>query len=199
MQLQPYQIYHIFNRGNNDERIFFAERNYGYFLQKVQKYLSPVCDILCYCLMPNHFHLMIYTNEKSVSIKEISTGLPMNQVGYGLKMLLSSYTKAINKQEKRRGSLFKQNTRGVQVNDDSIFEDYALWCFYYIHQNPVKAGLVERASDWLHSSCRAYQDFEKHGICNKNLAEELLLLSAKPWLFEEEVTIPKKIEEKLLI
>jgi hypothetical protein len=117
---------------------------------------------------------MIYTDEKSVSTKEISTGLPMNQVAYGLKILLSSYTKAINKQENRRGSLFKQNTRGVRVDDDSIFEDYALWCFYYIHQNPVKAGLVERASDWTHSSSRAYQDLEKHRICNKKLAEELL-------------------------
>lgn len=199
MQLQPFEIYHIYNRGNNKEAIFFAERNYAYFLQKMEKYISPVCDILAYCLMPDHFHFLIYTTEKSTEIKEQATGLPMNHFSYGLKQLLSSYSKAINKQENRKGSLFTQNTHGTKVSDDSMMEYYVLWYFYYIHQNPVRAGLVSKASHWQYSSYRAYIGLEESTICNKIRADELFILKSNTWLWEDDIQIPRKIAEKLLI
>lgn len=48
-------VYHIYNRGNNGETIFPEERNYGYFLQLYEKYISSIADTFAYCLMPNHF------------------------------------------------------------------------------------------------------------------------------------------------
>lgn len=51
--------YHIFNRGNNRENLFFEERNYRHFLRLYAKYILPVVDTYAYCLLPNHFHLLI--------------------------------------------------------------------------------------------------------------------------------------------
>ena len=63
MKYEPNQIYHLYNQGNNKEPIFFNKENYLFFLQKMRKHLHPYVDILCYCLMPNHFHWLIYTNQ----------------------------------------------------------------------------------------------------------------------------------------
>ncbi len=56
--------YHIFNRGINRQNIFFSDRNYLYFLQLIDRFLSEYISILAYCLLPNHFHLIIKVNEK---------------------------------------------------------------------------------------------------------------------------------------
>ena len=63
MQFESNHIYHLFNRGNNSQRIFFQRDNYLFFLQKIRTHILPFADILAWCLMPNHFHLMIYTNS----------------------------------------------------------------------------------------------------------------------------------------
>jgi len=55
-------IYHLFNQGNNLEKIFFNDENKKYFLTKIRKHILPYADILAWCLMPNHFHLMLYVN-----------------------------------------------------------------------------------------------------------------------------------------
>ncbi len=54
----PDMYYHIYNRGNNRETIFFELDNYLYFLKKVKAYLVPVADVLVYCLMPTHYHIV---------------------------------------------------------------------------------------------------------------------------------------------
>ncbi len=61
------QIYHVFNRGNNSQTVFFKRENYLFFLGKIKKNISPYAEILAWCLMPNHFHLMIkVVNERIV-------------------------------------------------------------------------------------------------------------------------------------
>jgi putative transposase len=52
---EPGVIYHVFNRGNNKENIFFEEENYRYFLELLKKHLLPIADIYAYCLLKNHF------------------------------------------------------------------------------------------------------------------------------------------------
>ena len=54
----PDVYYHIYNRGNNRVAIFFEPDNYLYFLKKVKAYLIPVADVLVYCLMPTHYHIV---------------------------------------------------------------------------------------------------------------------------------------------
>ena len=56
---EPGVVYHVFNRGNNKEDIFKEEKNYMYFLSLLQKYVMPVAEVYAYCLMKNHFHLVV--------------------------------------------------------------------------------------------------------------------------------------------
>ena len=93
--------------------------------------------------------------------------------------MLSSYAKAINNQEKRVGSLFQQNTkRKLLVKESSQFN-----CFHYIHQNPVKSGLVERTKDWEMSSYKDYAGLRKGSLCDLKIAYEFLDIPEDPALF----------------
>lgn len=171
MFLTEGDIYHVFNRGNNKQPIFFKPENYLYFLDGIKRYLVPCCDIFAWCLMPNHFHLLISANETSIPIIKDGS-FERQQFSQGIKQLLSSYTKAINKQEGRTGSLFQQKTKAIIADK----HDHAHTVFHYIHQNPFKAGLVNRMEDWPHSSFNDYLN-QRESICNIKLAKELLDLN----------------------
>jgi putative transposase len=159
----PQTLYHLYNRGNNKQRIFFQERNYQYFKQKVLTELGEHVHFLAYCLMPNHFHFLLYTKEE----------MDQKIFSNGLRTLLSSYTRAIQKQENMTGSLFQQNTKYKEVVSDG----YLLTCFHYIHQNPFKAGLVTKIEDWPHSSFNEYWK-NSCGLCDTGLGKKALQLSA---------------------
>ena len=167
-------IYHIYNRGNNKQTIFFTDRNYVYFLRKMKKYIQPHCHILAYVLMPKHFHFLIQADERTE--KEL-THLPIakNVLSEGIRLLLSSYTKGINKQENMTGNLIQQKTKSKCVFDASgpSHNGYAETCFHYIHQNPVKAGLAEKTNDWPYSSVKDYFR-DGDNLCNKELVFDLL-------------------------
>ncbi len=211
MPFEPNRIYHIYNQGNNKELIFTKEENYLFFLQKMRDYILPNVHFLAYCLMPNHFHWLVYIKEEaclpSKSLKPrprsfISENLSdiskmsdkfsadyQQQLSHQIKSMLSGYAKAFNKQEGRSGSLFRQKTKYKDgwINElitvgskreNLLFRpdnDYARQCFEYIHQNPVKAGLVEKPEDWTYSSAIDYAGLRKGTLCNQNLAKELLL------------------------
>ena len=155
-------LYHVYNRGNNKQSIFYNEANYLFFLKKVRTHLYPCCDILAYCLMPNHFHFLIHANEDSLPLK--NNGIKkIHAFSENLRILLSSYTRAINKQENRSGSLFQQNTKIKPLNDiyygkisKSDELSYAYYCFHYIHNNPVEANIVTNSKDWKYSSYLDY-------------------------------------------
>jgi len=116
--------------------------------------------------MPNHFHFFIHANHKTV----MNDRKGRNVLSEGFKNLLSSYAKAINVQKKRTGSLFTQNTHGKNVTGKI---KHAFSCFHYIHQNPLRAGLVDRIEDWHYSSFRNYCGLRNGTMCNKNLARKL--------------------------
>ena len=62
MQFDTGHLYHIYNQGNNRQKIFHNRENYLFFLRKIHKHVLPFADILAWCLMPNHFHLMVHVN-----------------------------------------------------------------------------------------------------------------------------------------
>ena len=171
MEFFENNLYHIYNRGNNQQQIFFKPGNYLFFLKKVRKFILSHCDILCYCLMPNHFHFLINTDQRTMATK-IITGKERNVLSEGVRMLLSSYTLAINKQNNTTGSLFQQNTKASAITKGS--NQYDLLCFHYIHQNPMKAKLVKKMEDWEYSSFRDYCSLRKGTLCNQELAIDLL-------------------------
>ena len=184
MQFEQGNFYHIYNRGVNKQKIFFSKRNYEYFLRKIQVHIVPNCSLLSYCLMPNHFHLLIYANLNTGERVDNSSILPISVLSEGIRMVLSSYAKAINKQESRVGNLFQQKTKCKCLNPKDIQSGiithsslYEEDCFNYIHFNPVKAGLVERPEDWEYSSYREYALCSGEPYCNVELGIRLLGLN----------------------
>ncbi len=169
MHLTAGEFYHIYNRGNNRQPVFFNESNYLFFIKKMSEQLVPASDIICYCLMPNHLHLMIRATEESIKTRPSFGGKAMQEFPYRVGILLSSYSQAINKQNGTTGSLFQQKTKAKilseQVEGEKI--NYIESCFFYIHQNPVKAKLVASIKDWNYSSWLDYTGERNGTLCNK--------------------------------
>ena len=199
-------IYHIYNQGNNRRKIFFGRDNYLFFLKKIKTYISPYTDILSWCLMPNHFHLMVLVREvelpvgsQSFNIYTMTSSHRINKkvrsFNDSIAIMLRSYTRAINKQQKLSGSLFKAHSKAecvncpdgitpsflikngvteIQVNNPE--KEYPQVCFNYIHQNPVKANLVDKTTDWEFSSAGDYAGLRNGKLVNKKVAGEYLLI-----------------------
>ncbi|MEZ5198234.1 MAG: hypothetical protein R2764_18150 [Bacteroidales bacterium] len=170
MHFDETYIYHVFNRSN--ETVFYTAENYLFFIKKIRKHIYPFCDILAWCLMPNHFHFLIQANDKSVKLTMEKHRPAIQQLSKNLGTALSSYSQAINKERKRRGSLFAHSTEAKQLTLQG--NEYVKNCFFYIHQNPLKAGLVKKLEDWDYTSFPDYAGFRKGTLCNKNLAYEII-------------------------
>lgn len=171
MKLEAEQFYHIYNQGNNKEVIFREDYDYVSFLKKVRDKVLPIGDILCYCLMPNHYHFLIYTNKKSIEVVQL--GLLESQVlTNSFRLLNSAYSTEFNSKYGRTGSLFRQKTK-FKILEKSK-NSYPFICFNYIHQNPLKAGMVKRMEDWRYSSFQDYLGIRNGSLCNFKLAEQLI-------------------------
>jgi putative transposase len=184
IQMKFYQgkIYHVYNRGNNRQKIFFNRENYLFFLNKVRTHLTDHCDLLAWCLMPNHFHWMIrvhdnYEQNPDNSKQEKGTTSNVQPLNRSISVLLSSYTKAMNRMYDRTGSLFQKRTKAKELDlNEGSDDQYPLICFLYIHQNPMKAKLADRLDEWEFSSFQDYSGLRKGSLCNKKLTAELLEL-----------------------
>ena len=187
MRFIPNNLYHIYNRGNNQQRIFFNRENYLFFLKKIKKRLTPHCRILAWCLMPNHFHLMVYYPE-ALSNQPLSDNFESGNFGVmqpltrSIAILVSSYAKAINKQQRRTGSLFQQKTKAKLLTENKN-TDYPFVCFHYIHQNPLKASLVRQLEDWEFSSFRDYAGLRNGALVDKASACRFLDIPTNPLAF----------------
>jgi putative transposase len=127
--LIPGRYYHVYNRGNNKERLFFGVEDYFVFLNKYFHYLGPVVDTYAYCLLPNHFHFLIRIHEN----QEESGLNTSNQ----FRKLFISYARRINTNRKRYGCLLTRNFRRIEINSDIYLRNMIM----YIHFNPVKHGV----------------------------------------------------------
>lgn len=154
--LEPGGIYHIYNRANGSELLFLRDDNYRYFLEKFNQYIQPVADVFCYCLMPNHFHFLVRIKPEREILEKYLQGFKNLE---GLTLFISqqfsnffnAYSKAFNKQNNRRGSLFMHTFKRKRIDS----ETYLRKVIHYIHYNPVEAGLAEKPEDWKYSSYKA--------------------------------------------
>ena len=137
MELHPFEYYHIYNRSNNSEVAFKSRENFSLFLKKYKRYFESDLDTIAYCLMPTHFHFLVF----------VKTETP-ERVNKNIGVLLSSYTRAMNLNYGRHGSLFQHHTKAKPVSD----EDYLVTLMTYIHQNPIRRKLAKRLEDWEFSS-----------------------------------------------
>ena len=132
MEFSKGELFHIYNRGNNRDIVFYNRGNYLFFIEKIKVYISPYADILAWCLMPNHFHLMV--SVKEVELIPLNTinqadiidpftgneqaGIKPRTLNQSIGIMLRSYTNAIHKQEGRTGALFQEETKAILLADN---------------------------------------------------------------------------------
>ena len=141
-------IYHVMMRCINHQTIFEDEEDNYQFINTLDRMRvryddegnpsGSNCTYYAYCLMGNHFHLLIREREESV--------------GETIKRIASSYVYYYNRKYGRDGHLFKERFKSEPVNDMAYFTVL----LRYIHQNPVKAGIVENVKDYEFSSWGEY-------------------------------------------
>ncbi|HXT02422.1 MAG TPA: transposase [Elusimicrobiota bacterium] len=135
----PGAIYHVMARGVDGRTVFVDDNDRQNFLQTVLSVKNDArFSVLAYCLMDNHFHFAIKVGA-----------MPLSAV---MHRLLTSYVVKFNARHERTGHLFQARYKSVLCLDDA----YLIALVRYIHQNPVRAGLVMDPSAWPWSSHRAY-------------------------------------------
>ena len=153
----PGKYYHLFNHANGSENLFIEEKNYAFFLQKLAKHILPVCRLFSYCMMLNHFHLILQVRyeEELIKLWQSPEILPkLNQKQLELKVsksfanFFSSYTQSFNSVYNRMGSLFIPSMKMEPINDDFHF----CKAIHYTHANPVHHGFTKLIEEWPHSS-----------------------------------------------
>jgi len=138
----PGQYYHVIQRGNNKSKIFYNNDDYKCFINIIRKGLDKYpCKIYSYCLMDNHFHLLMSPGNND-SISEF------------MKFIGIKYVQYLNRRLNRSGTLWDGRFKSYFIEN----ERYFLTCICYIEMNPVKAKLVKRPESfkWSSYSVRAY-------------------------------------------
>lgn len=132
-------IYHIVIRGINRQDLFYEKEDRGLFLQKLLQYKEECkFELYGYCMMNNHIHLVIKEAE-----------IPISAI---MSKLNTAYVHWYNWKYNRCGHLFQNRYMSEPVEDDA----YLLTVIRYVHQNPIKAGIIEEMSDFEWSSYNRY-------------------------------------------
>lgn len=132
-------IYHVMMRGINKQAIFHDEEDYVRFIKVIKKAKqASQFELYAYCLMPNHIHMLIRETEE-----------PLSKI---IKRIGCSYVYWYNIKYTRVGHLFQDRYRSEPVETD----EYFLAALRYIHQNPVKAEIVQQCSNYKYSSFNKY-------------------------------------------
>lgn len=164
----PGFYYHIYNRGNNRQNIYFQPENYVYFLRKVEKYLAPVAQVTAYCLMPTHYHILARIEDKQRPEFLENTELHHQKISNAMMCLSVSYTKAINKRFNRVGSLFQGQFQAKPVRNDVHLLNLCI----YIHANPVKDRLVTLPENWPYSNYLEWLGLRNGSLVDRQFIQE---------------------------
>jgi REP element-mobilizing transposase RayT len=159
-KLLPGAIYHIYNRAVGDELLFRSDDSYFYFLKKIKRFILPVSKIYAYCMIPNHFHLLLQIKEEDVLLELLSTKDQEKVVKYvnqSFSNFFNSYTVSVNRTFKRMGKLFMLPYKRILVESD----DYFMSLINYIHRNPIHHGLTDMYDKWPHSSFSDYAEVKE--------------------------------------
>lgn len=144
------KYYHIYNRGINSENLFKENRNHEHFLNLYSKHIDPIAETFAWCLLKNHFHLLVRIKSfEELSKSQEESGLnkiiaPHQSFGN----LFNAYTKAINKSYNRHGALFERPFKRKLIDN----ERYLQTVIKYIHFNPVNHGFCTHPIEYPWSS-----------------------------------------------
>ena len=162
----PDAWYHVMNRGRRGEHIFSDDQDYIMFTALLKETAEMWnVRIAAYCLMPNHYHMLIQTPDANIS--------------RSMRHLNGVYTQRYNSRHKCDGQLFRGRYKSILVDTGS----YLLQAVRYIHRNPLRAGLVNRLDAYKWSSHKGYLSIaDKWGWLHKNYILSLLSKNRKDWL-----------------
>ncbi len=173
--MEEKKIYHVYTKSIAGFKIFLNDADYIRILKllrfyqfnpkikfsyyerlknKIKNYYNqsksknPLVNIIAYCIMPTHIHLVL-EELSEMGISEY------------MRKVLDSYTRYFNKKIKRKGPLWEGRIKKVPVLSD----EQLLHLTRYVHLNPTSAGLVEKPEDWKYSSYREYIGLEDKRIC----------------------------------
>ena len=132
-------LYHVFSRGNEQRAIVIDDEDRELFLDTLAQMSERFeIEIFAYVLMDNHYHLLFRTHRANLS--------------KSMQWFGATYTSRFNVTHNRSGHLFQGRFKNMLVENDA----YLLQLSYYIHRNPLRAGMVKRLSSFIWSSYRAY-------------------------------------------
>ena len=132
-------LYHLMSRGNEGGDIFIDKKDRANFLDTIGEMSERYdFDIFAYVLMDNHYHLLV--RSRLANLKR------------AMQWFGTTYTQRFNRRHYRSGHLFQGRYKSIIVQNDA----YLLQLSYYIHRNPVRAGIVKRLADYRWSSYRVY-------------------------------------------
>ena len=132
-------IYHIMLRGINQQVIFEDEEDYFKFIETLKDYKAVSgYNVFAYCLMSNHIHILLQVCKEDLDVI--------------MKRIAGSYVYWYNWKYYRKGHLFQDRFKSEPIEDD----EYFLTVLRYIHQNPIKAGIVEKLEEYVYSSYNEY-------------------------------------------
>lgn len=181
------QAYHIYNRANNKDILFYNSKSYEIFLQKLALYLGDYLDIYAYCLMQNHFHLLASVkSEKEISAcfrrDLLAKGTTSNRflawldgdcelsveemIVERFRSFFISYAKVFNQYTKRRGALFMRPFKRIWVDNDLYFSRL----IYYIHANPAHHNVMREFQHYEWSS------YKRHLLDKNSLLKKAMVL-----------------------
>ena len=165
LKLYPYTYYHIFNRAFEKQTIFYDHSDYDRFYKTILRYWKdgfPKIDLVSYCFLPNHFHLILIS--KSDDEKYISNFMRKIQQSY------AQYAKA--KYSSWKGQFFEWRFKAKPIQDDKYLQQ----CFVYVNFNAIKHWLVEDIKDWKYTSYHMLDEAEKN---------QYLSLSKEIWVLDD--------------
>jgi len=178
--LKPNTCYHIFNHANGFENVFREEENYRYFLAKYHQYISPIAETYAYCLMPNHFHLVVRIRKQEVIEALIrNRNNPYPATGSSNFSIYPNFSKVPNfgkvetagsemelflsKQFANLFSSYTQSFNKIYKRKGSLFiknfkrdpitvRQHFIKAVVYTHRNPIHHGFREQFGEWEFSS-----------------------------------------------
>ncbi|MFC1647619.1 transposase [Patescibacteria group bacterium] len=133
MKLEKNIHYHIYNRAVSKRLIFRYDRDYRLFMFKLSDFASKYkIEIFVYCVMPNHFHILLRSDHKAENISKF------------MQVLQYSYARYFNRTRDHSGHVFESRFCPKEIKSNQEFQRVKV----YILNNPVKAGLVEKRYKW---------------------------------------------------
>lgn len=197
----PNTCYHIYNRGSGKQDIFLDDDDKTFFLFRLKENLFPgniythgrytpkalapnSFSLLCYCLMPNHFHFLIKQQAET----------PISAL---ILKVFTSYSKYFNKKYNRIGPLFQDTYKATPVLTDT----YLCWLSAYIHNNPKTDNIVNNLLNYPWSSYLDYFGIRNGTLCNKEfvLSQFPSINNYKDFVEQAEILIKQRKDLKHLL